>query len=384
DGVNQYRYNNAGRLVEVVNSLGRTWYYYNGLGQRSGKWRSRPSDFAGDANHDGRINMIDYRRTAVIANGSYALDLAADCNRDNAVTLADADCVKDKYGQVATDTQAFTHYVYDPADHLIGEYLQLGTPIQETVYLGDTPILIMMPDANATALYTIDTDHLDTPRVIKNSTGAIVWRWDQSEPFGITQPNSNPSGQGAFTYNLRFPGQYYDQETGLHYNMERYYHPGLGRYLQSDPIGLAGGINTYTYVNNNPLKYVDPLGLRPLSDSEKSYLSPYIPARELNNADINVGEMPFFAPDWANGITLGNDIYFRDPSQTFATPEDLGLLGHELVHVGQYEDGMTWFSYAWESMGGYSNNPYELEAYKLQRQITRELKAKYGASCPSK
>jgi len=104
----------------------------------------------------------------------------------------------------------------------------------------------------------------------------------------------------------------------------------------------------------------------------------------LNTADINVGEMPFFAPDWANGITLGNDIYFRDPNQTFTTPEDLGLLGHELVYVGQYENGMTWFSYAWESIGGYSNNPYELEAYKLQRQITRELKAKYGASCPSK
>ncbi|MBD9363794.1 RHS repeat-associated core domain-containing protein [Methylomonas fluvii] len=270
DGVNQYRYNNAGRLVEVINSLSRTWYYYNGLGQRSGKWRSRPTDLAGDANHDGRINLIDYRRTVVIAKGSYVQDLAADCNRDNVVTMVDVNCVRDKYSQITTDPQAFTHYIYDPAGHLSGEYRQLGDPIQETVYLGDTPVLIMMQDANATALYTIDTDHLDTPRVIKNNAGAIVWRWDQSEPFGISQPNSNPSGLGTFTYNLRFPGQYYDQETGLHYNMERYYHPGQGRYLQSDPIGLAGGINTYTYVGNNPLLYTDRYGLRANIDTYRT------------------------------------------------------------------------------------------------------------------
>ena len=63
------------------------------------------------------------------------------------------------------------------------------------------------------------------------------------------------------TKNLRFPGQYYDQETGLHYNFFRDYDPSTGRYVESDPIGLDGGLNTYVYIDNQPLSYIDPLGL---------------------------------------------------------------------------------------------------------------------------
>jgi RHS repeat-associated protein len=157
-------------------------------------------------------------------------------------------------------------YFYDEQGHLTGEYDSSGQLIQEILWLGDLPVavlkLITPTPASPTAdLYFIHADHLDTPRKITlPSDNKAVWTWE-SEAFGNSLPEQNPSGLGNFVFNLRFPGQYYDQETGLHYNMARYYNPKTGRYDESDPIGLAGGINTYAYALNSPLRWVDPLGL---------------------------------------------------------------------------------------------------------------------------
>lgn len=108
----------------------------------------------------------------------------------------------------------------------------------------------------------IHFDHLDTPRVISSSTNAAVWEWPIGEPYGSDVANQDPSSTGlSFEFNLRFPGQYFDNETGLHYNYHRDYDPQTGRYTQSDPIGLAGGINTYGYVGGNPISRTDPQGL---------------------------------------------------------------------------------------------------------------------------
>ncbi|MGC5859718.1 RHS repeat-associated core domain-containing protein, partial [Ralstonia pseudosolanacearum] len=151
-----------------------------------------------------------------------------------------------------------TRYVYDGVGHLIGEYDQSGNAIQETVYLGDTPIATVK---NGTPYY-IYADQIDTPRVITDTNNLMVWRWDQADPFGATLPDENPTSLGTFTYNLRFPGQVYDQETGKHYNANRDYDPASGRYVQSDPIGLNGGQwSTYAYVDGQPTRYTDPKGL---------------------------------------------------------------------------------------------------------------------------
>jgi RHS repeat-associated protein len=111
-------------------------------------------------------------------------------------------------------------------------------------------------------VYYVHNDHLNTPRAITNQAGQTVWSWDNTDPFGANAPNENPGGLGTFTCNLRLPGQYFDKETGLHYNYFRDYDPSIGRYIQSDPIGLKGGLNTYAYVNGSPLSLVDAMGLQ--------------------------------------------------------------------------------------------------------------------------
>jgi len=110
----------------------------------------------------------------------------------------------------------------------------------------------------------IQPDHLDTPRTVTDSTQKVIWQWDNQDPFGANAANEDPDGDGQrFSLNLRFPGQYFDSETGLHYNYFRDYDPSTGRYIQSDPVGLVGGINTYAYAQANPGGLADPSGETP-------------------------------------------------------------------------------------------------------------------------
>jgi RHS repeat-associated protein len=155
------------------------------------------------------------------------------------------------------------YFFYDEAGRLVGEYDGAGALIQETVWLADIPVATVRPNGSGGVnLYYIHTDHLSTPRRISRpSDNVTLWRWD-SDPFGTTAANEDPDGDSAvFQYNLRFPGQYFDDETGLHYNYMRDYDPAVGRYVESDPIGLKGGINTYAYVGGNPISATDPRGL---------------------------------------------------------------------------------------------------------------------------
>jgi RHS repeat-associated protein len=164
----------------------------------------------------------------------------------------------------STGPQSTVVFVYDQAGHLLGEYDQNGAPMREYVWLRDTPMAMFTPDpANPSGeplVYFIHTDHLNTPRVVVDRQNRVRWRW-LAEPFGTSAPETDPSGLGGFTQNLRFPGQYADAESGLFYNYFRNYDSSKGGYTQSDPIGLAGGVNTYGYVEANPLSWIDPMGL---------------------------------------------------------------------------------------------------------------------------
>ncbi|MBP2605689.1 RHS repeat domain-containing protein [Acinetobacter calcoaceticus] len=153
-------------------------------------------------------------------------------------------------GAVATMTQ----YIYDEESHLIGEYDKTGALV-EYVWMGDKPVAAIYGSGAATKIYYIVTDHLNTPRrLVDGVTHAVVWSWD-STAFGVGNPT------GSITFNLRFPGQYYDVGTNQFYNHNRFYNPELGRYMEPDPIGLEGGLNPYAYAANNPVMNVDPSGL---------------------------------------------------------------------------------------------------------------------------
>ena len=103
-------------------------------------------------------------------------------------------------------------------------------------------------------LYFVHPDHLGTPQKITDATQAIAFDL-VLRPFGQAEQQTFPS-----LTNLRFPGQYFDAESSLHQNWLRDYDPTIGRYTESDPIGLRGGNNTYAYVRSNPLRYKDPAG----------------------------------------------------------------------------------------------------------------------------
>jgi RHS repeat-associated protein len=128
------------------------------------------------------------------------------------------------------------------------------------IYVDSIPIAY----ATGGTLYYVETDQLGTPRQLiqpgaTTATDTTVWKWDyfaSNSAFG----ENTPSVQ-TITFNLRFPGQYYDSETGLSYNYAREYEAATGRYAQSDPIGLGGGANTYAYSGLNPLLYFDSSGL---------------------------------------------------------------------------------------------------------------------------
>lgn len=167
--------------------------------------------------------------------------------------------------QKTNSNNVSTYYLYDNDHHLVGEYNQQGQAIQTYIYLGDIPVAVIKNGAGTIQdnLFYIYTDHLNTPREIRNHANQQRWTWypETAEAFGANPPNDNPQGLGTFNFNVRFPGQLYDPITQLSYNYYRDYNPRTGRYIESDPIGLEGGINTYAYVENDPLRYVDPEGL---------------------------------------------------------------------------------------------------------------------------
>ena len=176
-----------------------------------------------------------------------------------------------------------TTYLYGQDGQLLGwtrysaaSAQQPGQPTQAQYYLwlGSQPIAAVQVGYNSLGSITstdvlyLHTDHLDTPRLATNASQTVVWKLPPHEPFGTAQAQQDPDQDGMATdIPLRFAGQVFDADTGLHYNYFRDYDPWTGRYIQSDPIGLAGGPNGYLYAGANPLSFTDPMGLKHKANS---------------------------------------------------------------------------------------------------------------------
>jgi RHS repeat-associated protein len=155
-----------------------------------------------------------------------------------------------RVAKVAATNQRFA---YDEGSQLIGEY---GAANRTYIWLDNLPIAIVDSNGTANTVSYVHADGLNTPRVVSDAAGSPMWQWEyRSNPFGEAAAAS--TGQNL---NLRFPGQYFDPESGLAQNVYRDYEAASGRYIQSDPTGLKGGLGTFGYANQNPIQYIDPNG----------------------------------------------------------------------------------------------------------------------------
>jgi RHS repeat-associated protein len=155
-----------------------------------------------------------------------------------------------------------TYTLYDESGRWVGDYVANGAPVQQAIWINNLPVGLRTGTTGS--LTYIEPDHLGSPRVVIDPVANIaMWKWDlNGEAFGSTTPEQDPDGNGtSFVLDMRSPGQRYDSASGLNYNYFRDYEPGTGRYVQSDPIGLNGGLITYAYVAGNPVSTIDPLGL---------------------------------------------------------------------------------------------------------------------------
>ncbi|HEY4210369.1 MAG TPA: RHS repeat-associated core domain-containing protein [Steroidobacteraceae bacterium] len=317
-----YGYDSLDRLTSGGNgTISRGWTY-DANGNRQSETGSAPSTYS-IASGSNRISSITgalartYSYDAAGNTLTYSTVTATYNDRGRLETIANgsttATFVYNALGQMikTSGTLGTVLYSYDEAGHLSGEYDGSGALIEETVWLGDIPAATLRPNGASVAIYYVHTDQLNTPRqVTRPSDNAQMWTWF-SDPFGTDAANENPSGAGTFKYNLRFPGQLFNGIAGIHQNYFRDFDPAIGRYVESDPIGLRGGISTYAYVGGNPVGNRDPFGLKIVVHGN---------ATDYNTAIAYLGHDPGMTQiihDLDNSSTVYNIQYINDGNDRY-------------------------------------------------------------------
>lgn len=236
----QYIYNpspTSNQIVSVTQTGGGRYFYYLPSGQVYSDQRNPSSDYQFGYDGYGRLASASLNNTSLATYAWNGFD-------QRAVKAA------------ATTTD----FVYDRAGHMIAEMSDTtGTALREYVWMDDTPVAMVDYSGGSPVVYDIHADHLGRPQKLTDQSGGLQWD-------GVFDPFGNPYNiNGSLTMLLGFPGQYWDSETQLAQNWHRDYDPSIGRYVESDPIGLDSGLNTYNYAASMPSRYIDPTGDAPRS-----------------------------------------------------------------------------------------------------------------------
>ncbi|MDO8336431.1 MAG: RHS repeat-associated core domain-containing protein, partial [Candidatus Saccharibacteria bacterium] len=306
-----FSYDALNRLITANGGYGNLGYGYDAVGNRLSETRNGSSDIYQYETTSNRLTGI----TRASGNRNFTYDAAgnpiqrtADDNSAQTYSFNKAN----RLGSVSvngTQTATYTYnplgqrvlktlangskeiYHYDESGQLIAVLDGAGVTLREYIYWGNQQIALV----NNGTIYYIHNDHLNTPQVMTNQSQQVVWMGDY-EPFGKVAANATNSVE-IFS---RFPGQYVDNETGLYYNYFRDYDPSIGRYIESDPIGLEGGINTYAYVGGNPLSYIDPHGLDASALSSWNSFQSALNGHGLNSSQMSSLYRQNQLNSWAN------------------------------------------------------------------------------------
>jgi len=246
-GTIEYTYDKVGnRLTRSINDQTETYRYFPGSNRLSEVGGAPALSYTYDLN--GNITGVD-DKTLIYNQNNRLIQV-----KKNGTVLGEYNYNGMGQRILRTADGVTTIFVYDFDGNIIAESRPDGTLTAEYLYLLGNRIARVDVETETFSYYL--NNYLGTPLLMTDDTGKVVWEAFY-KPFGDAYVNPN----SELVNNFRFAGQYYDKETGLHYNYHRYYDPKTGRYLTPDPIGLAGGINLFSYAANNPVNLIDPFGL---------------------------------------------------------------------------------------------------------------------------
>lgn len=254
--IEQYSYDATGNRLSFGNSTGTKAYVY-------------PADSHRLASIDGVARGYDAMGNTLTIGSDwhYAYDLVGRLKNATQGSSAQASYRHNAAGQRVLQQVGAekTLHLHGEGGEWLGSYGATGVPAQQVVWVGSRPVGLIQ----AGKVLYVESDHLSSPRaVIDPQRDVAVWRWSLlGEAFGSGALDEDPDQDGTVqVFDLRFPGQRVDVNSGLNYNYFRDYEPGSGRYAQSDPVGLAAGPATYGYVGGMPIAAYDPQGLAAVRD----------------------------------------------------------------------------------------------------------------------